>query len=350
MPSTSLKQKKFMAAASHNPSFAKKAGIPVSVAKEFNQADKGKKFKEGGNVATKPKAGKTVKKMAFGGTSAPRSVRPPVRTSARPAASSVARSDGPGGRPMQRPQPIASQSQLKAAVQNSQPRGIQGGLQAGMKVPTQSPMQASMSGQAPSGNMQGGIQGNMQGSMKPSSDIPQGGQMGYRANNQAMGSPQTPPQVNSPAMVQSRMYPGPMGIQNGMGTPQLGGAQGGMAPTPTMKKGGKVKALNKLFKGKETYSEELKEGKAIKSGKLTPQQYAKGEKMEDSKKMKAGDKKMKSGGSCYAKGGVTRADGCVTKGHTKGKMMAMGGSCYAKGGVTRADGVATKGHTKGKMI
>ncbi len=153
MPSTSLKQKKFMAAASHNPSFAKKAGIPVSVAKEFNQADKGKKFKEGGNVAN----------------------------------------------------------------------------------------------------------------------------------------------------------------------------------------------LKKMFKGKETYSEELKEGKAIKSGKLTPQQYAKGEKMEDSKK-------MKDGGKCMAKGGVTRGDGCVTKGHTKGKMMAMGGSCYAKGGVTRADGVASKGHTKGKMV
>jgi phage/plasmid primase-like uncharacterized protein len=153
VPSTSVKQKKFMAAASHNPSFAKKAGIPVSVAKEFNQADKGKKFKEGGNVAN----------------------------------------------------------------------------------------------------------------------------------------------------------------------------------------------LKKMFKGKETYSEELKEGKAIKSGKLTPQQYAKGEKMEDSKK-------MKDGGKCMAKGGVTRGDGCVTKGHTKGKMMAMGGSCYAKGGVTRADGVATKGHTKGKMV
>ena len=28
-----------MAAASHNPEFAKKAGIPVSVAKEFNNAD-----------------------------------------------------------------------------------------------------------------------------------------------------------------------------------------------------------------------------------------------------------------------------------------------------------------------
>lgn len=116
------------------------------------------------------------------------------------------------------------------------------------------------------------------------------------------------------------------------------------------KEGGNVANLKKLFKGKDTYSEELKEGKAIKSGKLTPQQYAKGERMEDSKKMKAGDKKMKDGGKCMAKGGVTRGDGCVTKGHTKGKMMAKGGSCYAKGGVTRADGVATKGHTKGKMV
>jgi hypothetical protein len=33
-----------MAAAAHNPAFAKKVGVPVSVAKEFNAADKGKKF------------------------------------------------------------------------------------------------------------------------------------------------------------------------------------------------------------------------------------------------------------------------------------------------------------------
>jgi hypothetical protein len=31
-----------MAAAAHNPAFAKKVGVPVSVAKDFNQADKGK--------------------------------------------------------------------------------------------------------------------------------------------------------------------------------------------------------------------------------------------------------------------------------------------------------------------
>lgn len=46
MPSKSKKQAKFMAAAAHNPEFAKKAGIPGSVAKEFNKADKGKKFSE----------------------------------------------------------------------------------------------------------------------------------------------------------------------------------------------------------------------------------------------------------------------------------------------------------------
>jgi hypothetical protein len=44
MPSTSDKQRRFMAAAAHNPAFAKKAGIPVKVAKEYNQADKGPKL------------------------------------------------------------------------------------------------------------------------------------------------------------------------------------------------------------------------------------------------------------------------------------------------------------------
>ena len=37
-----------MAAIAHNPAFAKKVGIPQSVGKEFNQADKGKKFNKGG--------------------------------------------------------------------------------------------------------------------------------------------------------------------------------------------------------------------------------------------------------------------------------------------------------------
>ena len=44
MPSVSDKQRRFMAAAAHSPEFAKKAGIPQSVAQEYNQADKGKKL------------------------------------------------------------------------------------------------------------------------------------------------------------------------------------------------------------------------------------------------------------------------------------------------------------------
>lgn len=40
MPSTSPRQKRFMAAAAHSPSFARKAGIKQSVAKEFNHADR----------------------------------------------------------------------------------------------------------------------------------------------------------------------------------------------------------------------------------------------------------------------------------------------------------------------
>lgn len=42
MPSTSEKQRRFMQAAAHNPEFAKKAGIPQSVAKEYNEHDKKK--------------------------------------------------------------------------------------------------------------------------------------------------------------------------------------------------------------------------------------------------------------------------------------------------------------------
>jgi hypothetical protein len=46
-----------MAAVANNPSFAKKVGVPQSVGKDFNQADKGRKFSKGGDM----------KKMNMGG-------------------------------------------------------------------------------------------------------------------------------------------------------------------------------------------------------------------------------------------------------------------------------------------
>lgn len=39
MPSKSPAQARLMAAVAHNPAFAKRAGIPQSVGKDFNQAD-----------------------------------------------------------------------------------------------------------------------------------------------------------------------------------------------------------------------------------------------------------------------------------------------------------------------
>ncbi len=79
----------------------------------------------------------------------------------------------------------------------------------------------------------------------------------------------------------------------------------------TFKQGG-IMATKKLFGGKETYAEELKEAKAIKSGRISPTQYAKGEESE---------KKMKKGGKvCMARGG-----GIETKGKTKGKFIKMKG-------------------------
>ena len=69
MPSVSKKQARFMAAVAHSPAFAKKAGVPQSVGKEFNQADK-----ESGM--------KTMKKMAAGGMAKGASKMGSVRTAA----------------------------------------------------------------------------------------------------------------------------------------------------------------------------------------------------------------------------------------------------------------------------
>lgn len=63
MPSSSAKQHRFMAAVAHNPKFAKQAGVPVSVGKEFVKADKGRKFNEGGEMAESKKMVK--KEVAF---------------------------------------------------------------------------------------------------------------------------------------------------------------------------------------------------------------------------------------------------------------------------------------------
>jgi hypothetical protein len=51
VPSKSTKQHNFMEAIAHSPSFAKKVGVPQSVGKDFSNADKGRKFSKGGDMA-----------------------------------------------------------------------------------------------------------------------------------------------------------------------------------------------------------------------------------------------------------------------------------------------------------
>jgi hypothetical protein len=54
-----------MAAVANNPSFAKKAGVPQSVGKEFSNADKNRKFKEGGDTMATTKMGKPTMKRGM---------------------------------------------------------------------------------------------------------------------------------------------------------------------------------------------------------------------------------------------------------------------------------------------
>ena len=57
-----------MAAVANNPKFAKKVGVSQSVGKDFNNADKGKTFKEGGAMKSTmkmfEKSGKDVEKKS----------------------------------------------------------------------------------------------------------------------------------------------------------------------------------------------------------------------------------------------------------------------------------------------
>jgi len=62
MPSKSKSQHRFMAAVAHNPAFAKKAGVPQSVGKDFNEADKGRKFSKGGDMKKMNTGGMTMVK------------------------------------------------------------------------------------------------------------------------------------------------------------------------------------------------------------------------------------------------------------------------------------------------
>ena len=107
------------------------------------------------------------------------------------------------------------------------------------------------------------------------------------------------------------------GVPTEINKPKTHHTDGGVPNNSTRKfmglKGGGM-ATKKLFSGKESFKEELGEAKAIKSGKLSPMQYAKGEKSEP---------KMAKGGKVGS--ASKRADGIAQRGKTKGKLLNKGG-------------------------
>ena len=106
------------------------------------------------------------------------------------------------------------------------------------------------------------------------------------------------------------------------------------------KKFGSGGMAKKLFGGKETYSEEMKEAKAVKSGKISPANFVQGEKSEGHKEEKSGKLAMaiKTGKMSPAKYATMEAK--EPKGMKKGGKV-----CMARGG-----GIEVRGKTKGTMI
>ena len=93
-----------------------------------------------------------------------------------------------------------------------------------------------------------------------------------------------------------------------------------------------------LFKGNETYGEELKEAKSLKSGKISPAGFVKGEKSEGNK-----DEENPSLIAKEIKSGAMSPKQYASVEAKEPKKMATGGY------VRSADGIATKGKTKGRI-
>ena len=93
MPSHSKKQHDFMEAIAHNKAFAKKVHVSQSVGRDFAEADKGKHFKRGGDMAMNPKAAMAMAKI-MGAAKRPRPMAAPAPM-ATPAPMAA-----PGGAPM----------------------------------------------------------------------------------------------------------------------------------------------------------------------------------------------------------------------------------------------------------
>ena len=321
MPSTSAKQHRFMAAIAHSPSFAKKVGVSQSVGKDFDAADKGKTFKKGG----------MMKKRKFdeGGETSAHEIdsdsrrahglydEEPTPKSATKVVPKVAKRkmDDMGAQNVSANKSIADKSEMGPQEDTGAVTGMASRKYKFKGTDADKERNATnLAKELVTTAALGGV-GKL-------------GQAVYRVGKAAnvarhFGEAKQLAAPEAAAWKEFAATP-----RKAIKTPSAKKFEKQInSGEIALKKGGDVKNFKSLFKGKETYGEELKEAKAIKSGKISPQQYAKGEDMEKTKK--------------YAKGG-----GIESRGKTKGTIirMAMGGSVSSAS--RRADGIAQRGKTK----
>lgn len=375
MPSSSKKQHNFMAAIAHSPSFAKKVGVSQSVGKDFAAADKGKTFAKGGVAQQKINKQNTrhgavdlpvanlsrfsgmkkggimkTRKFAAGGMEdegvdnsgegeqeysahqidpnsrsahglydeAPAAKATP-KAAAKPALRNYGDEKDSGPKedtgPYRTMRPVRSADKPSEAQQSKNAERMgKIGEGAAMLLPI--------------GKVAKGVEAVTRGAkvgrdaLKAVSDSNEAKFIARRAAERVATAKKDPWSTGN----------------NSRRNAQLENA---LEKAKNMKKGGAI--IKNMFKGKESYGEEMKEAKAIKSGKITPKQYAMGEKSEE--RMKKGGMPMKDGKPAFMKK-FAKGGGIEARGKTKGTIIRMASGGSVSSASRRADGIAQRGKTR----
>jgi hypothetical protein len=362
MPSKSAKQHRFMEAIAHNPAFAKKAGVPQSVGKEFAAADKGKKFARGGinkqdthhgkidmpfnklNRYAGMKSGGFMKKgrrYDEGGD-----VDEGINSYAEPQ-KSVKTEEGPQrmeeaktpSRPVAKAKPAAKTSEAKATPSNTTDRGAATSTPARGQIARLAEKSRSMTDE-----------------QKEEAGKRTGMALASFAAGPAAG------RVGQGLMAARRIRQAREAMKAGEATPrgfekmslsERAAATGGMKKGGNVKrfaKGGMTKGVDKkLPTGKQMGNLNMKAGGMKESKAMVGKEVAFMKKKGAPKSMirheAAEMGAMKKGGMAkYARGG-----GIESRGKTKGTIIKMAAGGLA-GGHKSADGIAQRGKTKGMKV
>jgi hypothetical protein len=383
MPSVSKKQHNFMNAIAHNKAFAKKVGIPQSVGKDFAEADKGKKFKQGGaamglNKLFRGKEGKTEEmreaKALRMGAITPKEFIKGEKSEGHKEENSAAIAKKIKSGKMSPAAYAKMESEEKyghgGKVKKMAVGGATGSFNSTGSNPYAPQMQTGAIGGLDQLNQSiGAIQNALGGKAPNVGESTQMYREGGKVNTKKMAMGGAPVDPRAAAMAAKRAA---MGSKRGMpiagrAAPQMAGmAQGkpmvgrmppqaGM-PMPTMKKGGVAKKVTKEMEydyktGKKSFAGTTaqRDAHAEKEGKRVAKDLA----FDMSKGMKKGGmaecktiakKEVKGHEKRMHK--MARGGGIEVKGKTKGKMIKMAAGGSVGSASKRADGCAVRGKTK----